>query len=109
MHWYSFKPRTQFVRNEPNIYLLNQLISSEEQNSALKDNKPSIIEQIPGLVFTHKLIIQTTVFSRLDSLKESIEILGSLEQYQYPACVVTPRPNTPYSNAALSRVSGNAF
>jgi hypothetical protein len=65
-------PRTQFVRNEPNIYLLNQLNGFEEQNSAFKDNKLSIIEQIPGLVFTRKLKIQTTFFSRLDSLKESI-------------------------------------
>jgi hypothetical protein len=67
-------PRTQFVRNEPNIYLLNQLISFEEQNSAFKDHKPSIIEQIPGLVFTRKLKIQTTIFSRLGSLKESIKL-----------------------------------
>lgn len=102
-------PRTQFVRNEPNIYLLKQLISFEEQNSAFKDNKLSIIEQIPGLVFTRKLKIQTTVFSRLDSLKESIEIWGSLEQCQYLVRIVTPRPNTPYSNAALSRASSDAF
>ena len=73
-------PRTQFVLSEPNIYLLNQLISSEEQNSAFKDNKPSIIEQIPGLVFSRKLNIQTTIFSSWNSLKESIEIWGSLEQ-----------------------------
>ena len=65
-------PRIQFVRNEPNIYLLNQLISFEEQNSAFKDNKSSIIEQIPGLLFTRKLKTQTTVVSPLDSLKESV-------------------------------------
>jgi hypothetical protein len=61
-------PSTQFVHNKPNIYLLNQLISFEEQKF-FKDNKPSIIKQIPGLVFTSKLKIQTTVFSRLGSLK----------------------------------------
>jgi len=46
--WYFH--HAQYVRTEPNIYLLNQIISFEEQNSAFKDNKPSIIEQIPGLV-----------------------------------------------------------
>lgn len=102
-------PRTSFVPNEPNIYLLNQLISFEEQNSAFKDNKPSIIERIPGLVFIRKLKIQTTVFSPLGSLKESIEIRGSLEQYEYLVCVVTPRTNTPYSSATLSRASANVF
>jgi hypothetical protein len=45
-------PRTQYVRTEPNIYLLNQLISFEEQTSAFKDNKTSIIEQTADLVFT---------------------------------------------------------